>query len=179
MKLRLKSSDCAMRKHDAWHFCSAYHWSVFVSQIGPQLFGWGGWVLKHSGIWLLLMSKFLLAHCIPSAKWGLLCVWCVRDCLWRGPGPSFVLVLLVPLSRALSVREWRGGGGGVTLLDCSTNTTGWCMKKREQWEGSDPTGDQRARPTGALHHLHGLYGTGRGESMVGRKRRRKMGGRYK
>lgn len=48
-------------------------------------------------------------------------------------------------------------------------------EKSEQWEGSDPTGDQRARPTGALHHLHGLYEDGQGGRIVGRRREKIKG----
>ncbi|XP_008279920.1 CMP-N-acetylneuraminate-beta-galactosamide-alpha-2,3-sialyltransferase 4 isoform X2 [Stegastes partitus] len=48
-------------------------------------------------------------------------------------------------------------------------------EKSEQWEGHDPTDDQHAHPTGALHHLHRLYGKGQGERTVGRRRREMVG----
>lgn len=67
-----------------------------------------------------------IASHLPS---GACCVF-GGDRLWPGPEPSFVLVLHVPLSWALFVKESGGkGGGAVTLLDCSTNTTGWCMRR--------------------------------------------------
>lgn len=68
------------------------------------------------------------------------------------------------------------GGGGCYPFGLQYKHNWLVHEKSEQWEGSDPTGDQRARPTGALHHLHTLYGKGQGERMVGRKRRRKMEG---
>lgn len=39
----------------------------------------------------------------------------------------------------------------------------------EQWEDGDPTGSQRAHPTGALQHLHILYGKGQSVRNVGKK----------
>lgn len=42
-------------------------------------------------------------------------------------------------------------------------------ERSEQWEGSDPTGDQQARPSGSLHHLHRLYGEGQGEERGGQE----------
>lgn len=111
----------------------------------------------------------IVSH-LPS---GACCVF-GGDRLWPGPEPSFVLVLHVPLSWALFVKESGGkGGGAVTLLDCSTNTTGWCMRRVS---------------SGKAAILQAISGLARQElcticthcmereRMVGRKRRRKMEG---
>lgn len=122
-----------MRKHDAWHFFAVYHWSVFVSQIGPQLPLWPGrldfetqcdltWTITH------VEWTFLLAHCIPSAKWGLFWVWWGSSLTWTRAKFCFGSACSPFLSPFLSKSEG-GEAGGVTLLDCSTNTTGWCMRR--------------------------------------------------
>lgn len=129
-----------MRKHDAWF------WNT------------QGFDLDYNSC----RMKFLLAH-LPR---GACCVF-GGDCPWRGPEPSFVLVLPVPLSWVLFVKEWRG-----CYPFGPQYKHNWLVhEKSEQWEGRGPTDNQRAHPTGALHHLHRLYGKGQGEWKVGRRRR--------
>lgn len=65
------------------------------------------------------------------------------------------------------------GGGGCYPFGLQYKHNWLVHEKSEQWEGSDPTGDQRARPTGALHHLHTLYGKG---ENGGQKEEEKDGG---
>lgn len=95
-----------------------------------------------------------------------LVVCLVGDCLGRGPEPSFVLVLLVPSPEPFLSKSEGEGGGVLPFWTVVQTQLAGVHEKSEQWEGSVPTGGQWARPTGALHHLHG---EGQGEERGGQE----------
>lgn len=102
-------SDCAIRKHNARDFLQIRFWNTLGLDLDYNSCG----------------MTFLLARCIPSVKWGLLMclVGIVLDV-----GPSQVLFWFCLFPPLLSPFRQKSDGG-VTLLDCSTNTTGWCMRR--------------------------------------------------
>lgn len=88
---------------------------------------------------------------------------------WRGPEPSFVLVRLVPLFPEPFFVESESDGG-VALLDCSTNTTGWCVRRGS----SGKAVILRAASGLTRQELCAICtdGMAGGERKVGRKRRK-------
>lgn len=116
-----------MRKYDTWHLQCTIDLFLFHKLDLNSLFGLGNWILKHPvdlDYYSCRMTVFI-GPLHPICQVGLVLgsVGIVSDV-----GPSQVLFWfrLFPFPGPfLSF----GREGDITLLDCRTNTTGWCMRK--------------------------------------------------
>lgn len=157
-----------MRKQEEDTFCSVslicfcfINWTL--TPCLAQALGFWNTLGFDLGYYSCRMKSFI-GPLHPICQACLLCVWWGSSLTWAGAKLCFGSAC----SPLLSPFCQRVRGGGFTPLDCSANTTGWCMRRESGWK-ADPTDDRRARPTGALHHLHRLM------MMVGRRRREMEG----
>lgn len=158
MKLWLKSSWLCNEKTWRMTFFAVHHRSVFVPQIGLQLHIWR----RRLDFETPCDLTWTITHVEWSFYWpvgshlpcGACCVF-GGDRLWRGPEPSFVLVLLVPVSWALFAKEWgRGVGlGGVLPFWTAVQTQlagaweEWAVGRQRPYRRSAGSPDRSSAPS--------------------------------